>query len=160
MSKPIITYRQMQTTDFVTLSPIMRAAFIADAKAHGILDETFGPTGFADGSLIEKLYFLGNMENIVCLMDGACIGAYTLKSAPMVDDKLWLEMFYLSPHLQNQNIGSKIWQNIEQSHQQITYWQTETPRYSKRNYFFYTQKCGFKVKEEKKHSYIFEKVMK
>lgn len=62
----------------------------------------------------------------------------------------------------DRNIGCLMRGNIKKTYIDVEKWIVETPKYSKKNIYFYTEKCGFiltaeKTYEDGEKSYIFEK---
>lgn len=58
-----------------------------------------------------------------------------------------LELFFISPEVHGQGIGSAAWQAIEAKYPDTAVWETATPYFEERNIHFYVNKCGFHIVE-------------
>ena len=135
----MITYETIQEEDYEALTHMMKAAFDDDTRMHTDLQED-GPVGYDDGSLIRKLNTKeGYISRKVCV-DGEIAGMYTIYAD---GTEYTLDMLMVNPALKGKGIGSKIWQHLEQTYTEAEKWHVETPDYSKRNHYFYVEKCGF-----------------
>ncbi len=155
----MIDYCDIQEKDFEILTEIMTEAFNDDTKMHTNLIED-GPVGYNDGTLIRKLCSNKKCISQKIILNSKIIGAYTI--LPKSQDTCELEMLFLDPTIKSKGIGFMTWQHIENTYTWSKKWIVETPAYSKRNYYFYTKKCGFitvnqKQYEDGEQSYIFEK---
>lgn len=65
-------------------------------------------------------------------------------------------MFCIDPDFKNQGHGSDVFKSIEKRYP-VKKWQLETPDYSVRNHYFYTNKCGFSLDKQKENTYCFIK---
>lgn len=157
----MITYETIQEEDYETLTYIMKAAFDDDTRMHTDLQED-GPAGYDDGSLIRTLNTKeGYISRKVCV-DGETVGMYTVYKD---GTEYTLDMLIVNPAWKSKGIGSEIWRHLEQTYTEAKKWYVETPEYSKRNHYFYVEKCGFTFLRENQYedgekSFVFVKKMK
>ena len=59
-----LTYKKLEESDIMELTPIMKAAFDMDTKLHTDLEED-GPKGYDNGELLKRLMNLSNTESVV-----------------------------------------------------------------------------------------------
>ena len=154
----MITYELIREEDYKRLTCIMKAAFDDDTRMHTSLSED-GPCGYDDGTLVRKLNMAEHCISEKILLDGQIIGAYTVR---FERNKYTLEMLYLNPEIKGKGIGYEVWRYLEKTYSKAEEWIVETPEYSKRNYYFYVDKCGFRPVAIRTHegggrSVIFEK---
>lgn len=135
----MLAYESIDEKDYIQLTWIMKAAFDDDTKMHTSLLQG-GPCGYDDGSLIRKLNSK-EYDSKKILLDGQIIGAYTVRCE---GTEYILEMLYLNPAMKHEGLGYEVWKHIEESYRNVDKWYVETPEYSKRNYYFYVKKCGFR----------------
>lgn len=155
-----IEYEEIYPVDYGILTRIMSASFNEDTAMHTNLKED-GPTGYNDGRLIKKLNEHKDFESYKIIYRNNIIGAYTV--GINVNSEYTLEMLFIDPGYRKNNMGTIVWKGIEQKYIEAKKWTVETPNYSKRNYHFYTEKCGFTFVEERKYSddcksFVFEKI--
>lgn len=142
------------------LMPIMIKAFDEDTKMF-LGEETGGPRGYDDGSLIRKLAIAMDHSSYTILLGDRLIGAAVVKL--MKEGTGWLELLFIDPAVGSRGLGVQVWRFIVQTFPQVTRWRVETPGYSKRNHYFYMEKCGFTLVEKRNshipadESYILEK---
>jgi len=154
-----IVYLKIYPVDYEILTKIMISAFNEDTSMHTDLKED-GPIGYNDGSLIKGLNEHEKFENNKIVYDNIIVGAYTV--GIKANNEYSLEMLYIEPKYRKRHIGSIVWKHIEEKYKGAKKWTVETPDYSKRNHYFYTEKCGFVFHKENlcpnvAKSYIFEK---
>ncbi len=154
-----ILYQKIYPTDYEILTKIMTFAFNEDTSMHTNMQED-GPNGYNDGSLIKWLNEHEGFESYKIIYDGNMVGAYTISMNQ--DDEYSLEMLFIDPEYREHHLGTIVWKDIEQKYSNAKLWFVETPDYSKRNYYFYTEKCGFtflkeRVFEDGCKSFIFQK---
>lgn len=155
-----LTYKKLEKSEIPELTLIMKAAFDADTKMHTDLKEG-GPNGYDNGELLKRLMNLPKAESAVILADGIKVGGYTVTKDK---DIYTLDILFIDPSYNSKGIGSMVWKDIENIHNEAKTWLVETPDYSKRNHHFY-EKCGFKkIKEhsfeEGSKSFVFVKHVK
>lgn len=154
-----IEYQKIYSNDYEILTKIMTSAFDEDTSMHTKLKED-GPTGYNDGRLIKKLNENENFESYKIIYQNNIVGAYTV--GVNQNNEYTLEMLFIDPDYRRNHLGSIVWMDIEQKYMDARKWIVETPNYSKRNYHFYTTKCGFKFVKENIYnnnciSFVFEK---
>ena len=77
-----------------------------------------------------------------------------------------LTNIFIDPDYENQGVGRKVWNMIENLYPDTEVWETETPIFSSRNHNFYVNKCGFHIvkidnpKNRLEGQYKMQKVMK
>ncbi len=162
MGNKELIFEKMYEKDIENLVPIMKRAFDYDTQIH-LGQETGGPTGYDDGSLLKK-WGLDKAASPYCIYHGeTLIGGTILLICE--DNQNYLECLFLDPQYEDKGLGTKVWKQIEAMYPQTKIWHTETPIYSHRNHHFYVNKCGFhmvKIKNPKDPeggSFLFEKVM-
>ena len=156
----LISYQEIYPSDYDVLTKIMISAFNEDTVMHTNQTED-GPPGYNDGSLVKRLNEHENFVSCKVMYGKDIVGAYSVGINQ--DNEYSLEMLYIDPNFRGKHIGTKVWFDIEQKFEEAVRWTVETPDYSTRNHFFYTQKCGFKYWKENVYpngdkSFIFEKV--
>jgi hypothetical protein len=154
-----IVYLKISSVDYEILTKIMISAFNEDTSMHTDLEED-GPGGYNDGSLIKWLNEYKDFESYKIVYQNNIVGAYTVGIKP--ENVYTLEMLFIDPEYRKNRLGSIVWKDIEEKYIDAKKWTVETPDYSKRNYHFYTKKCGFIFARENicdngSKSFIFEK---
>lgn len=56
-----------------------------------------------------------------------------------------LSFFFIATSQQNQGLGQRAWETIENKFPHTKVWETFTPYFEKRNIHFYVNRCGFKI---------------
>lgn len=135
-----ISYQKIYKTDYETLTGIMTDAFNEDTSIHTDIKED-GPRGYNDGSLIKLLNEHDGFESYKIVYDNNIVGAYTVEVKQ--NNEYSLEMLFIDPSYRQNHLGTIVWGDIEEKYIDAKKWIVETPDYSKRNYNFYTKKCGF-----------------
>lgn len=155
-----IEYQKIYSSDYGILTRIMTSAFNEDISMHTNLKED-GPTGYNDGRLIKKLNEHENFESYKIIYKNNIVGAYTVGINQ--NNEYTLEMLFIDPDYREKHLGTIVWKDIERKYIDAKKWTVETPNYSKRNYNFYTKKCGFTFFRENIcnngcESLVFEKI--
>lgn len=155
-----LEYLKIDEADYAILTKIMTTAFNEDTAMHTDLKED-GPRGYDDGSLIRWLNEHEKFESFKVVFDNAIVGAYTVEVK--CNNEYSLEMLFIDPEYRRNHLGGMVWKHIEEYYKDAQKWTVETPDYSKRNHYFYTEKCGFVFQRENKcsngaKSFIFEKM--
>ncbi len=154
----MLSFEAIYEEDYNTLTEIMKRAFDDDTKMHTDLLED-GPKGYDDGSLIRKLNENPELISSKILSEGKIIGAFSVKDEGEI---CTLDMIFINPTEKNKGLGLIVWEYMENHYSKEKKWIVETPSYSKRNYNFYTKKCGFtfvceKFYSKEDSSFVFEK---
>ncbi|MBU3102722.1 GNAT family N-acetyltransferase [Clostridium gasigenes] len=154
-----IIFSKIIVDDYKKLTDIMTRAFNEDTSMHTKLKED-GPKGYNDGSLIKKLNENIKNTSMKILYKNEVVGAYTIYEGD--NETFYLDMLFIDPNYKNKSLGKLTWQHVEETYRTAKKWSVETPEYSKRNHYFYREKCGFiltgeKIYEDGEKSYIFEK---
>ncbi|MBU3134841.1 GNAT family N-acetyltransferase [Clostridium gasigenes] len=100
------------------------------------------------------------MKILKILYKNEVVGAYTIYEGD--NETFYLDMLFIDPNYKNKSLGKLTWKHVEETYRTAKKWSVETPEYSKRNHYFYREKCGFILTGEKTYgdgekSYIFEK---
>lgn len=135
-------YEKISEHHFNIVLDIMIRSFDNDTKMH-ILQNTCGPRGYDDGSLLKKC--TNNYVTEIVKFNEQVIGFYCLSFQNEVGT---LELFCIDPDFKNQGHGLAVFKSIEKRYP-VKKWQLETPDYSVRNHYFYTNKCGFSLDKQK-----------
>ncbi len=141
------------------MTAVMTRAFDDDSKKHLDKDKG-GPPGYDNGEFITKWLF-ENKEStgINATVDGKIVGAAIVWISKNGEN--FLGNMYVDPKYQDQNIGTKLWQYIENLDKNAGSWTLEIPDFATKNHYFYEKKCGFnKMKEDKSGenvSFIYKK---
>jgi hypothetical protein len=156
-----ILYEKINTDDYAILTTIMISAFNEDTALHTNLKED-GPTGYNDGKLIRRLNEGKDYESYKIIYSGDIVGAYTIGIGN--DKEYNLEMLFIDPTYRGNHLGAIVWKDIEEKYVDAKSWTVETPDYSTRNHYFYTNKCGFNFLKENIYnnggkSFVFKKIM-
>lgn len=147
MGEPAISFnglefRPFAEQDIEVLTPMMKRAFDYDTKIHTGMSEG-GPPGYNNGDIFRQWYFHKDVKSYKVLKDGKPIGGLALF---IYDNNInYLGNIFIDPDLQGQGIGSAIWSFAEHTYPGTVMWRTDTIWFSKRNHYFYVNKCGFKI---------------
>lgn len=147
--------------DVPAMTAIMTRAFDEDSKRH-LGEEHGGPPGYDDGEFIRKWYIESGAQAFRILLDGQLIGGINIFTN---GEERFLGNIFIDPLYQDSGYGTTVWRMVEQMFPDTKKWATETPGFSKRNHYFYINKCGFKVVrienpgDKYEESYILEKDM-
>ncbi|WP_223067709.1 GNAT family N-acetyltransferase [Paenibacillus caui] len=158
-----LIFDSITENDVDALTEIMTRAFDDDTKQF-LGEEKGGPRGYDTGVFIRRLALESSCPAFKLSVGPRLAGAVIVRF--LEDGTGILEILFIDPSFNNQGIGFKIWSFIEAKYPSVTKWMTETPGYSKRNHYFYIQKCGFKLVEKRnshhprEESYILEKLKK
>ncbi|WP_438431787.1 GNAT family N-acetyltransferase [Gorillibacterium sp. sgz500922] len=149
-------------SDVEELTPMMARAFDEDARRH-LGEEHGGPPGYDNGDFLRRWYLHVEVDSYKILRDGIVIGA--VNAVPNPDGVYYLGNVFIEPALQDQGIGTLVWEFLLQRYPEAQIWRTDTPGFSKRNHHFYVNKCGFHIVQihhpgdRLEESYILEKRM-
>ena len=127
-------------TELKELNRLIRQAFDADTSLHTLVTKG-GPPGYDNGDLLARLLSDSALICRTVYRQGQLLGFFCLKEKTPTTCEL--RLFCVAPTQHNQGLGTAIWQKITNDFPYKS-WQVETPEYSARNYYFYTEKCGFK----------------
>lgn len=155
-------FEQISEKDVKALTEIMKRAFDEDSKRHLGEDEG-GPPGYDNGEFLRQWYLNSGAEAYAISKDGVLIGGINVFINE--NNENYLGNMFVDPLYQDKGFGTAVWKFIEQKYPSTKKWKTETPGFSKRNHYFYVNKCGFKIvrianpKDKYEESYILEKEM-
>lgn len=149
--------------DILEMAPIMKRAFDKDTYIH-LGEKEGGPTGYEDGSLLRKLGLHKDSIGLKIMLDHKMIGGAIIWIKENQENLL--DILFIDDAYENKGIGVKVWQLIEARYPNTKKWYLDTTSYSRRNHYFYVNKCGFHIvkinnpKDWKEGWYTLEKVMK
>jgi N-acetylglutamate synthase-like GNAT family acetyltransferase len=161
-----IILQPFQETDIELITPIMKRAFDEDTKIH-LGQESGGPPGYDNGDFLREWALHPNATSFTIYREEEkekeLIGAVILWINSNQEN--FLGNLFIDSTKQNQGLGAKVWNSIEDQFPQTILWKTETPGFSRRNHYFYVNKCGFKIvniqnpKDPLESNYLMEKIM-
>ena len=128
--------------DVETITPIMKRAFDEDTRRH-TGKPAGGPPGYDDGSFLRQWALHRDSVAYRIMKDKAPIGAAIVWPNPSGEN--FLGCLFLDPARQDQGLGHTVWRFIESEYPDTLVWRTETIATSRRNHYFYVNKCGFKI---------------
>ena len=160
-----LTFEEATEKDIPELTKVMTRAFDDDAQRHlGI--EKGGPPGYDNGDFF-RTWLLPYKESVgyKIFSDGKVIGGIIVWIIETKEN--FLGTIFIDPDYQDQGVGSRTWQFIEDTYPNTKKWTLETPSWAVKNHYFYEKKCGFKktgekVEESPDHpgtSFVYQKVM-
>lgn len=129
--------------DIEELTGIMKRAFNEDARLF-FNKPAGGPPGYDDGSFLKKWANDPGTTALKIVSNGTLVGAIIFFLSPE-NSKGFLGNMFVDPMHSGTGAALAAWNHVENSHPEITLWETETPAVSYRNHRFYINKCGFKV---------------
>lgn len=135
-----IQIKQLREKDIDALIPIMKRAFDEDSMIH--LGRKDGPTGYNDGSFLRKYALDKSSDAYTVWKENQIIGAVIVWINKQTNEN-YLGNIFIDSDVQEQGIGLKVWEMIEQHYPETKIWTTDTPLFSRRNHNFYINKCGF-----------------
>lgn len=159
-----LRFEKLEENDIDLLTPIMTRAFDEDSRIH-LNQPKGGPDGYDNGDFLRKWALNKNATSFKIMLNENAIGAVILwintKSNRNMLGCIFFDVCY-----QNIGIGQRVWQMIEDKYPDTEMWSTETPGFSRRNHYFYVNKCGFHIvridnaRDKYESNYILEKRMK
>jgi GNAT superfamily N-acetyltransferase len=147
--------------DIPELTHVMTRAFDDDARKHLGL-ERGGPPGYDNGDFFRE-WMLPYQESTgyVIKLGSQVIGGLIVWILPHRENILGT--IFVDPDYQDQGVGTRAWQYIEDAYPDTVTWTLETPGWATKNHTFYEVKCGFqKIKEQEGPegiSYVYRKIM-
>ena len=146
--------------DVETITPIMKRAFDEDTRRH-TGKSAGGPPGYDDGSFLRHWALHPESVAYRILKDGTPIGAVIVWPKPTGEN--FLGCLFLDPSCQGHGLGLVAWRFVESEYPDAVRWGTETIATSRRNHYFYVNKCGFSIVRVEGSGddaqYVMEKVM-
>ncbi|MGB7538991.1 MAG: GNAT family N-acetyltransferase [Anaerolineales bacterium] len=134
--------------DIPELTRVMTRAFDDDSRKHlGV--ERGGPDGYDNGDFFRKWLFGQSVtEGFKVMAGGAAVGGVIVWILPDGDNILGT--IFIDPDFQDHGAGSAAWRFIERKYPQTKSWRLTTPKFAKKNHYFYETKCGFtRVKSDR-----------
>ena len=128
--------------DVETIAPIMKRAFDEDTRRH-TGKPAGGPPGYDDGSFLRQWALHPDSDSFSIWSDGTPIGAAIVWPKPTGEN--FLGCLFLDPARQDSGLGLIAWRFIESEYPSTVRWHTETIATSRRNHYFYVNKCGFSI---------------
>ncbi len=129
-------------SDVETITPIMKRAFDEDTRRH-TGKPAGGPPGYDDGNFLRQWALHPASVAYRILKDGTPIGAAIVWPKPTGEN--FLGCLFLDPACQDRGLGLTAWRFIESEYPDAVCWRTETIATSRRNHYFYVNKCGFRI---------------
>lgn len=127
--------------DVPELTGVMTRAFDDDAQRH-LGQERGGPPGYDNGDFFRTWLFpYKESVGYKILSGGKIIGALIVWILP--GERNNLGAMFIDPPYQDQGVGTRAWQFIEETYPQTVSWTLETPVWATRNHGFY-EKLGFR----------------
>jgi GNAT superfamily N-acetyltransferase len=135
-----INYLPIDEEDIPDLTLVMKRAFDDDARKHlGI--ESGGPPGYDTGEFFHTWLFpYQESFGYKILSNDQVIGGIIVWILPESDNILGT--IFIDPDFQDQGVGRRSWQFIEEEYPETKSWRLATPSWATKNHNFY-QKCGF-----------------
>ena len=161
--KDRLRFKPLEETDIDELTEIMKDSFNYDSKIH--LGTEGGPPGYDDGSFIRRWGLDNGSDAYKVLLEDKTVGMVILWINKETNEN-FLGAIFVDASEQDKGLGKEIWESVEEMYPETKIWRTETPGFSRRNHYFYVNKCGFKIvkianhKDENESSYMLEKIMK
>ena len=158
-----LTFEIATEQDIPDLTRVMTWAFDDDSQKHlGV--EKGGPPGYDDGEFFRK-WMLGYEASVgyKVLHGGDLVGGFIVWILDHGNN--YLGTIFVDPAYQDQGVGTRMWQFIEETYPDAKSWTLETPSFAVKNHHFYEKKCGFEKIEEKTEpgdewaSFVYRKVM-
>ena len=137
-----LCFENVTDGDVAAMTEIMKRAFDDDTKRHTDKEHD-GPTGYDNGDFIRRWYINSDSISYKISKAGVLIGGVSV----FINDngENYLGNIFIDPEYHNTGCGAIIWEFIEKTYPETKKWKTETPGYSKRNHYFYINKCGFRL---------------
>ena len=109
--------------------------------------EKGGPEGYDNGEFFRKwLFSYDESDGYKVLLEGQIVGGTIVWIFRR--GRYQLGTIFVDPAHQDQGIGTRLWNFIEETYPEAVSWTLGTPSYATKNHHFY-EKCGFqKIKEE------------
>lgn len=122
------------------LTEVMTRAFDDDARKH-LGKERGGPEGYDNGDFFRKWLFpYEESVGYNILLQGRCVGGIIVWILP--EGANILGTIFIDPDFQDQGLGTRTWQFIEETYPETKSWRLATPTWATKNHHFY-KKCGF-----------------
>jgi len=136
-----LAFQVMNETDIPEVTLIMKRAFDDDAQKH-LGKESGGPPGYDNGGFF-RTWLLPYQESVgyKILSLQILIGGIIVWILP--EGHNILGAIFVDPVYQDQGIGYKTWQFIEDTFPETKSWRLVTPSWAIKNHYYY-KKCGFK----------------
>ena len=136
-----LAFQVMNETDIPEVTLIMKRAFNDDAQKH-LGKESGGPPGYDNGEFF-RTWLLPYQESVgyKILAGQILIGGIIVWILP--ESHNILGTIFVDPVYQDQGVGYKTWQFIEDTFPETNSWCLGTPSWATKNHYYY-KKCGFK----------------
>jgi GNAT superfamily N-acetyltransferase len=140
-SENSLEFAVISEEDIHSLTPVMTRAFDDDAQRH-LGQERGGPDGYDNGDFFRKwLFGYQETDGYKVMINDEIVGGAIVWILP--DGHNIVGNIFVDPSLQDQGIGTEIWEFIEARYPQTKSWRLGTPKWAKKNHHFYESKCGF-----------------
>ncbi len=136
-----LSFEVITEADIPELTRVMTRAFDDDSRKH-LGKEQGGPEGYDNGDFFRKWLFGQTVtEGFKVMADAAIIGGFIVWILPTGHNILGT--VFIDPDFQDRGVGSRTWKFIEEKYPQTKSWRLTTPKFAKKNHYFYEEKCGF-----------------
>jgi hypothetical protein len=136
-----LSFEVITEADIPELTRVMTRAFDDDSRKH-LGKEKGGPDGYDNGDFFRTWLFGQTVtEGFKVMADGAVIGGFIVWILPTGHNILGT--VFIDPDFQDRGVGRETWKFIEEKYPQTKSWRLTTPKFAKKNHFFYEKKCGF-----------------
>lgn len=135
-----LKFELLSEADLPRITPVMKRAFDDDARKH-LGKDSGGPPGYDNGDFFRTWLFPYQESVGYKVVSGVeIIGGIIVWILPGGDNILGT--IFIDPDFQDQGIGWRTWQFIEETYPQTRSWRLGTPAWATKNHHFY-RKCGF-----------------
>jgi GNAT superfamily N-acetyltransferase len=136
-----LSFEVITEADIPELTRVMTRAFDDDSRKH-LGKEKGGPEGYDNGDFFRKWLFGQTVtEGFKVMADGAVIGGFIVWILPTGHNILGT--IFIDPDFQDRGVGRETWKFIEEKYPQTKSWRLTTPKFAKKNHYFYNEKCEF-----------------
>ncbi|MCM1989468.1 GNAT family N-acetyltransferase [Oceanirhabdus seepicola] len=148
-------FEKARVEDARALTMVQKHAFDDDAKRFMGKSVGCGPPGYSSLKWNINMIKRG-MYYKIRLDDYTIVGGFIISSK---DNKTYnLDRIFIEPEYQNQGIGTKSLEFIENNYVDVNKWILDTPKYCYRNHIFY-EKNGYQKVGESGELYLYEKTI-
>ena len=138
-----LCFKPMEKDDIPSLTYIMKRSFDNDSQLFFQKPEG-GPSGYDDGSFLEKWGFHPEATSYRIELNDTPIGAIIL----FVHEEAgsgYLANIFIDTDLSGKGYGSIAWRFVEHMYPKVKTWYAETPAVSYRNHYYYIINCGIHI---------------
>ncbi|MHA1637716.1 MAG: GNAT family N-acetyltransferase [Candidatus Thorarchaeota archaeon] len=141
----VVRIEESSLEDIPELTLIMTRAFDDDSQKHLSVPKG-GPPGYDNGDFLRKWMPYDDSYSFKILAGTSTVGHIIVWVYEHGNNHLG--NIFVDPNCQDQGIGYRAWNLIEEKYPGTTSWTLGTPSWALKNHHFY-EKCGFvKIREE------------